>query len=381
MRRVAQGRAPRPRALGTGRHARPSTRHAGRESPRSLEPAALRAAPYKGMFPALGTWRSPVAHLNGVQGVAGSNPAVPMIGPAASPRALLVARPVRTGDRERSEHVAGSTRCVVDLSKTLMLVREGSEDGRGGTHAEGVGRPPQLNPAVPMIGPAASPRALLVARPVRTGDRERSEHVAGSTRCVVDLSKTLMLVREGSEDGRGGTHAEGVGRPPQLNPAVPMIGPAASPRALLVARPVRTGDRERSEHVAGSTRCVVDLSKTLMLVREGSEDGRGGTHAEGVGRPPQLNPAVPIGGLTASVVGPSCFSVDRDSRMPGRRRRAGAGAAGPRSKPGSTRCATCASERPFPLAGEGSEEGRVSGHRSPSRRHLPAHHCGLRSRP
>ena len=24
-----------------------------------------------------GTWRSPVAHLNGVQGVAGSNPAVP----------------------------------------------------------------------------------------------------------------------------------------------------------------------------------------------------------------------------------------------------------------------------------------------------------------
>ena len=25
-----------------------------------------------------GTWRSPVAHLNGVQGVAGSNPAVPI---------------------------------------------------------------------------------------------------------------------------------------------------------------------------------------------------------------------------------------------------------------------------------------------------------------
>ena len=28
-------------------------------------------------FTFLGTWRSPVAHLNGVQGVAGSNPAVP----------------------------------------------------------------------------------------------------------------------------------------------------------------------------------------------------------------------------------------------------------------------------------------------------------------
>jgi hypothetical protein len=28
-------------------------------------------------FPLLGTWRSSVAHLNGVQGVAGSNPAVP----------------------------------------------------------------------------------------------------------------------------------------------------------------------------------------------------------------------------------------------------------------------------------------------------------------
>ena len=28
-----------------------------------------------------GTWRSPVAHLNGVQGVAGSNPAVPMGSP------------------------------------------------------------------------------------------------------------------------------------------------------------------------------------------------------------------------------------------------------------------------------------------------------------
>jgi hypothetical protein len=28
-----------------------------------------------------GTWRSPVAHLNGVQGVAGSNPAVPIEGP------------------------------------------------------------------------------------------------------------------------------------------------------------------------------------------------------------------------------------------------------------------------------------------------------------
>ena len=26
-----------------------------------------------------GTWRSPVAHLNGVQGVAGSNPAVPIV--------------------------------------------------------------------------------------------------------------------------------------------------------------------------------------------------------------------------------------------------------------------------------------------------------------
>ncbi len=26
-----------------------------------------------------GTWRSPVAHLNGVQGVAGSNPAVPIL--------------------------------------------------------------------------------------------------------------------------------------------------------------------------------------------------------------------------------------------------------------------------------------------------------------
>src|SRR4051812_7356367 len=26
-----------------------------------------------------GTWRSPVAHLNGVQGVAGSNPAVPTV--------------------------------------------------------------------------------------------------------------------------------------------------------------------------------------------------------------------------------------------------------------------------------------------------------------
>ena len=26
-----------------------------------------------------GTWRSPVAHLNGVQGAAGSNPAVPIM--------------------------------------------------------------------------------------------------------------------------------------------------------------------------------------------------------------------------------------------------------------------------------------------------------------
>jgi hypothetical protein len=34
-----------------------------------------------------GTWRSPVAHLNGVQGVAGSNPAVPT-GIGSTSRAL-----------------------------------------------------------------------------------------------------------------------------------------------------------------------------------------------------------------------------------------------------------------------------------------------------
>jgi hypothetical protein len=32
-------------------------------------------------FPLFGTWRSPVAHLTGGQGVAGSNPAVPTFGP------------------------------------------------------------------------------------------------------------------------------------------------------------------------------------------------------------------------------------------------------------------------------------------------------------
>ena len=35
-------------------------------------------------FPLLGTWRSSVAHLNGVQGVAGSNPAVPTEEPGAA---------------------------------------------------------------------------------------------------------------------------------------------------------------------------------------------------------------------------------------------------------------------------------------------------------
>ena len=40
-----------------------------------VETTPQRALP----FPPLGTWRSPVAHLNGVQGVAGSNPAVPTL--------------------------------------------------------------------------------------------------------------------------------------------------------------------------------------------------------------------------------------------------------------------------------------------------------------
>ena len=36
-------------------------------------------APFKSVvLQFFGTWRSPVAHLNGVQGVAGSNPAVPI---------------------------------------------------------------------------------------------------------------------------------------------------------------------------------------------------------------------------------------------------------------------------------------------------------------
>src|SRR5690606_37164351 len=42
-------------------------------------PSGLNRLPMRVSFdPSDGTWRSPVAHLNGVQGVAGSNPAVPI---------------------------------------------------------------------------------------------------------------------------------------------------------------------------------------------------------------------------------------------------------------------------------------------------------------
>lgn len=48
-------------------------------------PSGLNRLPMRVSFdPSDGTWRSPVAHLNGVQGVAGSNPAVPILQPAAS---------------------------------------------------------------------------------------------------------------------------------------------------------------------------------------------------------------------------------------------------------------------------------------------------------
>src|SRR3954468_1351162 len=60
---------------------------------------------------AFGTWRSPVAHCNGVAGVAGSNPAVPtrwgrpLVGPVAFPESTisshrsLSASPDLNGDR------------------------------------------------------------------------------------------------------------------------------------------------------------------------------------------------------------------------------------------------------------------------------------------
>src|SRR5690606_7007588 len=44
-----------------------------------------------------GTWRSPVAHLNGVQGVAGSNPAVPTRGKESPPTHYAVGGFVRVG--------------------------------------------------------------------------------------------------------------------------------------------------------------------------------------------------------------------------------------------------------------------------------------------
>src|SRR5690606_41428245 len=53
----------------------------------------------------IGTWRSPVAHLNGVQGVAGSNPAVPthLFAPQAFRLAgllfLRIRRPPPRGER------------------------------------------------------------------------------------------------------------------------------------------------------------------------------------------------------------------------------------------------------------------------------------------
>ena len=48
-------------------------------TPHVDSPAHCRGVPGRKLvqFKHIGTWRSPVAHLNGVQGVAGSNPAVP----------------------------------------------------------------------------------------------------------------------------------------------------------------------------------------------------------------------------------------------------------------------------------------------------------------
>src|SRR5262245_24352022 len=54
---------------------------------RTFQPAPVRAT-----LRALGTWRSPVAHLNGVQGVAGSNPAVPIDGSTVFRRAVCLFR-------------------------------------------------------------------------------------------------------------------------------------------------------------------------------------------------------------------------------------------------------------------------------------------------
>jgi hypothetical protein len=62
-------RRPRPQGVG------PRPQLHGVQSARYPRP------PRCGSFPSLGTWRSPVAHLNGVQGVAGSNPAVPITAP------------------------------------------------------------------------------------------------------------------------------------------------------------------------------------------------------------------------------------------------------------------------------------------------------------
>ena len=56
------------------------------------------------VFQKNGTWRSPVAHLNGVQGVAGSTPAVPMERPAVTSVAAglsLVTGRMRTAGSSR----------------------------------------------------------------------------------------------------------------------------------------------------------------------------------------------------------------------------------------------------------------------------------------
>ena len=47
------------------------------------DPGGFRLRFHEGSLSSDGTWRSPVAHLNGVQGVAGSNPAVPTHGSTA----------------------------------------------------------------------------------------------------------------------------------------------------------------------------------------------------------------------------------------------------------------------------------------------------------